>query len=94
MDSKKELMMIKELMEKLIDEMEPSPDDFDERLGRSKPEIKSVQIEGVIPADEDMLPMEDDMDSEMDDMVDEDEDMMVEESPEEALKRRIEKLRG
>ena len=91
-DHKKELMLIKELMDKLIEEMEPTTEDFDEALGR-KPEVKAVSIEAV-PADEDMMPMEDEMDSDMDDMLDEDEEMMVEESPEEALKRKIEKMRG
>ncbi len=90
-DHKQELMLIKELMDKLVDEMEPSASDFEERLGRSKPEIKSVEIEGVIPEMEDPLE-EEDLDEDM--MEDEMEPMMSEQSPEDELKKRIMKLRG
>lgn len=106
MDHKKELMLIKELMDKLVDEMEPSVSDFEERLGRAKPEIKSVEIEGVIPGEE----MEDseleheeeelgeDLDGDMEMGEDPEHAAMVlgEEatSPEEKLKQRIMKLRG
>lgn len=90
MDHKKELMMIKELMDKLVEEMEPNASDFDEALGRKpemKPEVKSIEIQGVIPEESEM---EDDMedDSDMEDMMEGES-----ESPEEDLKRRIMKMR-
>ena len=93
MDHKKELMLIKELMDKLVDEMEPSVSDFEERLGRGKPEVKSIQIEGVIPEED--MDFDDDMEDDMEEDIDTMDGILPEdESPEEALKRRIEKLRG
>ena len=93
MDHKRELELIKELMDKLIDEMEPSSSDFEERLGRGKPEVKSIQIEGVIPEED--IDLEDDMDDDTEEDIDTVDSIIPEdESPEEALKRRIEKLRG
>lgn len=86
-DHKKELMLIKDLMDKLVEEMEPNASDFDEMLGRKsemKPEIKSIENEGVMPEEEESEDMED----EMPEMEDE------ESSPEEELKRRIMKMRG
>ncbi len=40
-------MLIKDLMDKLVDEMEPTSDDFDEALGKPKmkPEIEAIKIE-------------------------------------------------
>lgn len=93
-DHKKELMLIQELMDKLIGEMEPSASDFETRLGREKPEIKAIEIEGVLPEEGEELEMEEemDMDEDMDDM---DSEMgMEEETPEESLKKRLMKLRG
>ena len=87
---KRELEIIRELMDKLSDEMEYGEDDFVERLGRKKPEIKVIKMEGELPLeDEDME--EDSMEPEMEL---EDEFDMEESSPEEDLKRRLMKLRG
>jgi len=74
MDHKKELMMIKDLMDKLVQEMEPNASDFDEALGRKaemKPEIKSIEIEGVMPEEEMEMEESEDME-EMPEMEDED----------------------
>lgn len=91
---KKELMMIQELMQELADKMEYGEDDFNERLGRKKPEIEVMKVEGEMPMDE----MDQDESPEMDEDV-EDMDMMsdglqMDMSPEDKLKQRIQKLRG
>lgn len=52
------LQIIKELMEQLAGEMKPSADDFEERLGRKKPGIEVMKIEGKMPMDHDEM-MED-----------------------------------
>lgn len=81
----KELEIIEQLMEQLRDEMEYSPEDLEERLGRKKPEVEIVKMEGKLPLDEEseeeMSPLEDDLMSEP-------------QSPEEKLKARLMKLRG
>lgn len=46
---KKELMLISGLMDELIDSMEYSEDDLSERLGRKKPEVEVVKLEGKLP---------------------------------------------
>ena len=79
MDDRK-MEIIKQLMEELQDEMAYSEDDFGERLGREKPEVKIMKIDtdndgmstGDMCMDEEMEP----------------------ESPEEKLKSRLMKLRG
>src|SRR5690554_2777181 len=65
----KELEIIKELMDKLTDEMEYSEEDFAERLGR-KPEIKAIKIEGELPED---------LEEELEDDLEESEEREVEE---------------
>jgi len=55
---RKELQVIEQLMEDLKDQMEYGEDDFAERLGRKKPGIEVVKIEGEIPMeDEDEIEM-------------------------------------
>jgi hypothetical protein len=82
MESKK-LEMIMKLMEELQDEMQYGEEDFSSRLGRKKPEIEVVRLEGEMPLEEsDEMGMADDMGEEMD------------ESPEMKLKSRLKKLRG
>ena len=46
-----ELDVIKELMEELTDKMQYDKDDFEERLGRKKPSVEVVKIEGKLPGD-------------------------------------------
>lgn len=106
-DHKKELMLIKDLMDKLVDEMEYSPDDLAERLGR-KPAVKSVevQMEGEIPMSEEDQTLEkaeelasQDLDEDMEMGEPEDAETVLGEeeepmSPEEKLKQRILKMRG
>jgi hypothetical protein len=50
-----EMEIISDLMEELKAAMGPSQDDFDERLGRQKPEAASIEIEtseGEFPEEE------------------------------------------
>lgn len=47
-----ELEIIKELMAELESKMEPSEEDLSERLGRGKPEVKILKVEGEVPGDE------------------------------------------
>jgi hypothetical protein len=82
MESKK-LEMIMKLMEELQEEMQYGEEDFSSRLGRKKPEIEVVSLEGEMPLEEsDEMDMADDMGEGMD------------ESPEMKLKSRLKKLRG
>lgn len=74
-----EMEIIKQLMEELQGAMEYDEDDLSERLGRSKPGIEVVKMEGEIPMDGDEM-----------DMMDGD-DMM---SDEDKLKKRLMALRG
>lgn len=45
----KELELIKELMEELEGKMKYGEDDFNMRLGKKKPELEVVKIEGKLP---------------------------------------------
>jgi hypothetical protein len=69
MKMKQDLEIIKDLMDELINEMEPGEEDFNERLGRKKPEIgmMKIEVEGEeMPEDEvgmDFMPEEEDEDS-------------------------------
>jgi len=50
----KDLEIIKELMEKLAGEMSYSKDDFEERLGRKKPDVEILKVKaGKMPMDMD-----------------------------------------
>ena len=74
--------VIMKLMEELKSEMQYSPDEIGERLGRKKPEIEVVKIEGEIPMEG--------MEEEMPEM-----GMMEEElSPADKLKKRLSKIRA
>lgn len=96
---KDELAIITELMQDLQEQMEYGKDDFEDRLGRKKPDMVSIEIEGKSPMgmdkEEDMGDME-----EMTMKPDPDEspmmsDMMGEKkSPEDELKKRLMRLRG
>lgn len=98
---KKELQVIMELMEELQGSMDHSEDDFMERLGRKKPDVEVVKIEGALGEDP-SIEMDDD--SELEDELEEDGSeesgydpeisMEDEMSPEESLKKRIMKMRG
>lgn len=94
----KELQIIKELMEQLQDEMSYSKDDFEERLGRKKPEGEVVKIEGKLEEDPELENMEEElgMDLDQDDEMGESPEHIeaVEEGPEESLKKRLLRLRG
>lgn len=106
MDDRK-LEIIQQLMEELQGEMEYSKDDFEERLGRKKPKVEVVKIEGKLPFGEEkaeeMFGEDLDGDSEMGEdpehvakVLDEGEDCDYEEemSPEASLKKRLMKLRA
>ena len=80
-DEKIQLSVIKDLMEQLIGEMSPSAEDFEERLGRKKPEIEVMKVEaGPVKKSEEMAM---DMGEDMEEM-----------SPEDKLKERLMKLRA
>jgi len=79
----KELEIIKDLMDKLAEEMELKEDDFSERLGRKKPvvEIENSPKKEEECEDEDLVSM---------DLLEDEEE---EESPENELKKRLMNLR-
>ena len=93
-DNKQRIIM--ELMKELADSMEFGKEDFESRLGRKKPDVEIMKIEGDIDAD--MMPIEQDespmMEEESEDMDMMADGMQEEESPEEKLKNRLMKLRG
>ncbi len=80
-DEQTTLEVIKSLMEQLVGEMEPKAEDFEERLGRKKPEVVAMKVEGKLPGMED-------------ESMEEDEMMPMEEGPEDSLKKRLMKLRA
>lgn len=97
------IKVIMDLMKDLQSEMEPSADDIDERLGRKKPGIEMVKIEGKMPMDKGVEKLEEkygqDLDGDMEMGEDPEHKEMVlgedeDESPEDKLKNRIMKMRG
>lgn len=99
----KALDLIAELMETLQGEMEYSEDDLSERLGRKKPEVEVIKMEGKLPMDKEGLSgalMKESMEaSEMDDDTGMGPDRMLggddsDMDDEEDLKSRLMKLRG
>lgn len=94
---KRELQVIEQLMEELKDQMEYGEDDFAERLGRKKPGIEVVKIEGKMPMDEDMEDAEEMMGEDLDEDMEmgepeEHKDAIIG-SPEDVLKERLMRLR-
>lgn len=88
-----ELDIIKELMAELESKMEPGKEDFEERLGRGKPEVKVLKIEGDMPMSEEEGMEKMSADGLQEGMMGE--EMMDEEmSPESKLKARLMKLRS
>lgn len=89
MDDKLELKLISQLMDQLQGEMQYGEDDFSSRLGRKKPGVEVVKIEGDMMPKKSMEGMEEMSDHDMD------EDMeMGKDSPEDELKKRLMKMRG
>lgn len=101
LDNKLELKLISQLMDQLQGEMEYDEDDLSSRLGRKKPEVEVLKIEGKMPM-KDLEKAEEmagsDLHSDMEMGEDPEHAAMVmgEEalSPEEELKKRLMKLRG
>lgn len=91
---KQELQIIQELMEVLQDKMQFGEDDLSERLGRQKPEVEVMKIEGKSEGD----PMLEGAEAESGMDLDADKEMSMEDefddSPEAKLKRRIMQMRG
>jgi hypothetical protein len=81
MDAEMKLKMIQDIMDGLQSEMEYGEDDFNERLGRKKPDV-AVEIEAKGEMPEEMMGDEFPM---------EDEEM---ETPDSKLKARLLKMRG
>lgn len=98
MHEKKTLEIIKELMEQLQGEMSYGKDDFEERLGRKKPEIDVLKIEGKMdPRKMGEMSESDDDDEDMMHPEDEDDAAFLdsrEAGPEDELKKRLMKLRA
>lgn len=97
---KREMQLIMELMEELQDQMKYGEEDFSERLGRKKPEIDVIKVEGKME-DPKLEHMEEELGTDLDDDQEMGEDpehmeMVLGEdvSPEEKLKQRLMKLRG
>jgi len=84
----RKMQVIAELMEELQGMMEYDESDLSSRLGREKPSVDVVKIEGEIPGES-----MDDMDS-MEGEDPEAMDGLEPESPEEKLKSRLMKLRA
>ncbi len=91
-DLKQQLQIIQDLMGQLQEKMEYGEDDFSSRLGRPKPEIEAVKIEGKLP----MEGSPDEGEGEMPEMeaMEGHDDPMMDESPEDKLKKRLMRLRG
>lgn len=81
----RKMQVIQSLMEELQELMQPDESDLSERLGRKKPDLEVVKVEGALDPE-----MEAEEDGEMLDEAMEGE----EESPEDKLKSRLMKLRG
>ena len=87
----KELEIIRQLMEKLEQEMSHDVDDFDSRLGRKKPDVEIMKVSRDLPLEKEEEYGED--------LGEEDLEMEPEEQgmlggEEDDLMRRISKLRG
>jgi len=94
--SAEKLKLIQKLMDELITDMEPTQDDYMEKLGKKKPEIEVVKMEGKLPLGE----MEDDMEGMDHEMGDESMDfssimnMDKEDEEESDLKKKLMKIKG
>jgi len=81
----KTLKVISELMDKLSGEMEHSPEDLGERLGRKKPSVENVEDsteEAAVELHEEMMDDE------------KEEEYEQPSSPDDALKKRVQALRS
>lgn len=101
----RKLQIIKELMEQLQDEMSYGKEDFEERLGRKKPEVEIVKMKSESPG---MEKLEEVVGEDLDGDHEEGESMehkrmvlgggdemeMEAEGPEDDLKKRLMKLRA
>ena len=104
----RELEIIQELMEELKDEMQYGEEDFSERLGKGKPKVEVMEIEAKMPmkgegmmakmlgdkmeeGEEPEMEMEED--EEMDEFDPEMGSFISKDDPEDALKKRLLKLR-
>lgn len=86
MDEEK-LDTIKQLMEELIEEMQPSGEDFDMRLGKPKVEVMKMDA----GSDPDMDMDDDSMGEDSDDEMDMDHEMG---SPDDMLRKRLMRLKA
>lgn len=96
-DKKGELSVIRELMEKLVGEMQPDENDFSERLGRKKPDLEVVKVGiGMDPMEKAEEMSGRDMDDDMEMGEDPEHAAMVMDegmSPQEKFKKRLMALR-
>lgn len=89
---KEELLVIKDLMDELVDKMQYSEEDFSERLGRKKPEIEMVKVEGKLDPESEEPMDEVELDVESEEPMDGDMELEPE-SPDDKLKKRLMSLR-
>lgn len=91
MESRK-FEIIQQLMEELQEEMQPGEEDFSSRLGRKKPGMEILKVEGEMsPKSEGEIDMDMEGREEFCEPMDGEE---MEESPDERFKNRLMKLRG
>lgn len=101
-DDKLELKLISQLMDQLQGEMEYDEDDFASRLGRKKPGVEVLKVEGSMPmGGKSMEDAMEDMNGDMEMDENPTRDSMVmdeiqddEMDPEKMLKKRLMKLRA
>ncbi len=92
---KEELKVIMDLMQDLQNKMEYGEDDLSERLGRKKPGLEVVKIEGKLPmGEEEGMEEESEMPFGMGSSKSMEEDCEMEDGPESQLKKRLLKLRA
>lgn len=90
---RKELEIIQELMDVLQDKMQYGEDDLSDRLGRKKPGLEVVKVEGSMPmTGKDPLEHAEGMAGA--DMGEDQDSMGMDEDPDDKLKRRLMSMRG
>lgn len=92
--TKDKMEIIQELMDMLKDEMQYGKDDFEERLGRKKPDMAIMKVEGDLEPDEEKMGMDLDGDDEMGESPEHAKMVMGADDEDEDLKSRLMKMRG
>ncbi len=90
-EMQKELQMIQELMQELQEKMSYGKEDFEERLGRGKPHVEVMKLEGQMPGMDPLEKKEDEVDDQGSEEMSDDMSM---DSEDDKLKNRLMKLRA